>query len=69
MKITATKDMEDMKMTKAGKFEIDTNKLNKVVGGKDVNEAVAGIDVSQFHWVRCGQCGHSYIWGTSHTCY
>lgn len=36
MKITATKDMEDMKMTKTKNFEIDMNKLENVTGGKEI---------------------------------
>ena len=34
MKTTATKDMEDIKMTK--NFEIDMNKLENVTGGKEI---------------------------------
>ena len=36
MKTTATKDMEDMKMTKTKNFEIDMNKLENVTGGKAI---------------------------------
>ena len=36
MKIAATKDMEDMKMTKTKNFEIDMNKLENVTGGKEI---------------------------------
>ena len=36
MKITAIKDMEDMKMTKTKNFEIDMNKLDNVTGGKEI---------------------------------
>ncbi len=36
MKITATKDMENMKMTKTKNFEIDMNKLDNVTGGKEI---------------------------------
>lgn len=36
MKITATKDMEDIKMTKTKNFEIDMNKLENVTGGKEI---------------------------------
>ncbi|MBP3809681.1 MAG: hypothetical protein ILA15_03035 [Clostridiales bacterium] len=36
MKITAIKDMEDMKMTKTKNFEIDMNKLENVTGGKEI---------------------------------
>lgn len=36
MKIAATKDMEDMIMTKTKNFEIDMNKLENVIGGKEI---------------------------------
>lgn len=36
MKIAATKDMEDMIMTKTKNFEIDMNKLENVTGGKEI---------------------------------
>ena len=36
MKITAIKDMEDIKMTKTKNFEIDMNKLENVTGGKKI---------------------------------
>jgi hypothetical protein len=36
MKITATKDMEDTKMTKTKNIEIDMNKLDNVTGGKAI---------------------------------
>ena len=36
MKITAIKDMEDIKMTKTKNFEINMNKLENVTGGKEI---------------------------------